>query len=821
MRPPLAAVSMLSAAAIGYEILLTRLFSIILWHHFAYLIISVALLGVGASGTFLAFARRPLAARFTLTFATCAVLFGIMSVGGFALAQRVPFNPLELVWDVGQQFRLLQISVLLAVPFFAAATAIGLTLARFGEAIGSVYRADMVGAGLGALGVVLVLMALPPAAGLRLVGALGLLAAALAVSREPGRFRPALLLAAAAIVAAAGWPGDWLRPQPSQYKGLSQALTVPGARVAEERSGPLGLLTVVESPEVPFRHVPGLSLAARVEPPPQLGVFTDAESLTAIARFDGDLAALGYLDQQTAALPFHLLDRPRTLVLGAGGGADVLLALHHEAEAVDAVELNPQLVGLVRDTHAAFAGHIYARDDVTVHVAEARAFVETSTRSWDVIQVALLDSFTAAASGLQALSESPLYTVEALRAYSRHLAPGGILAITRWLRAPPRDSLKLIATAIAALEAEGVADPGRRLAAIRGWNTVTVLLRNGSFEPEDVSRIRSFAGRRAFDVAWYPGMTRDEANRRNRLAEPYLFDATAALLERSERDYLDAYRFYVAPATDDRPYYFRFFKWSLLPELLALRGQGGLTLLDSGYLILLASLAQAVATSLVLILLPMLWLKRRRRPPSGLPAWRIAVYFLALGFAFMFVEIAFIQRLTLFLGHPLGAIAIVLAGFLLFAGLGSGASARWSGNRKVPLIGAAIGAIAGVAVFHLLVMPIALPLLTGLPISVKAVLALAMIAPLAFPMGMPFPLGLAAVTRSAPALVPWAWAINGCASVVAVSLASLLAMHIGFAAVIGVALALYAAAALIFHVPAARQPAPARGTIGREQDSRL
>ncbi len=807
MKPPFAAVSMLSAAAISYEILLTRLFSIILWHHFAYLIISVALLGIGASGTFLAFARRPLARRFTVTFATCAALFGVMSVGGFALAQRVPFNPLELVWDVGQQFLLLQISMVLAVPFFAAATAIGLTLSRFGDEIGAVYRADMLGAGLGALAVVLVLMALPPASGLRLVGLLGLLAAAVALIREPGRPRLALLIVVAAIVTAVAWPDDWLRPQPSPYKGLSQALTVPGARVLEERSGPLGLLTVVESPDVPFRHVPGLSLAAWVEPPPQLGIFTDADSLTAVARFDGDPTALGYLDQQTAALPFHLLDRPRTLVLGAGGGADVLLALFHAAEAVDAVELNPQLVELVRDTHADLAGHLYSREDVTVHVAEARAFVETATRSWDLIQVALLDSFTAAASGLQALSESPLYTVEALRAYRRHLAPGGLLAITRWMRAPPRDSLKLIATAIAALEAEGVADVGGSLAAIRGWNTVTILLRNGSFYAEDVSRIRTFAQRYAFDVVWYPGMTRDEANRRNRLAEPYLFDATAALLAGDGRDYIDAYRFHIAPATDDRPYYFRFFKWSLLPELLALRGQGGLTLLDSGYLILLASLAQAVATSLVLILLPLLWLKRKRRAASGLPAWRIAVYFLALGFAFLFVEIAFIQRLTLFLGHPLGAIAIVLAGFLVFAGLGSGAQARWSANRRVPLVGIAIGAIIGVAVMQLLVMPIALPMLVGLPFGAKAVLALAMIAPLAFPMGMPFPLGLAAVRQSAPDLVPWAWSINGCASVVAASLASLLAMHIGFTAVVGVALALYAAAAMILSVPAARQSA--------------
>ena len=805
MRPPIIAVSVLSAAAIGYEILLTRLFSIILWHHFAYLIISVALLGVGASGTFLAFTRRWLAPRFAATFATGAVVFGITAVAGFAVAQRIAFNPLELVWSAGQQLRLLQISMVLALPFFAAATAIGITLARFGDAIGTIYRADLVGAGLGALGLVLVLVAAPPEVCLRLIGALGVLAAGLALAYAPGSARAALILGLAALVAAMAWPGDWLRPMPSEYKGLSQALTIPGTRIVEQRSGPLGLLTVVESPEVPFRHMPGLSLTAQVEPPPQIGVFIDAESMTALTRFDGDPSVLGYLDQQTAALPYHLLDRPRTLVLGAGGGSDVLLALYHGAAAVDAVELNPQLVDQVRDTHSDFTGRLYGRDDVSVHVGEARAFVEAATRQWDLIQVALLDSFTAAASGVMAFSESPLYTVEALRAYRRRLAPGGILAITRWLRAPPRGSLKLVATAMAALEAEGVAKPGDSLAAVRGWNTMTLLIRNGRFQEEDVATIRAFAASRAFDPVWYPGMEREEANQRNRMAEPYLFDAISASQGRSGQDYLDAYRFHVQPATDDRPYFFRFFKWSLLPELLALRGQGGLTMLDSGYLILLASLVQAAAASVILILLPLRWLARSRDRPPDVPAWRIAVYFLSLGLAFLFIEIAFIQRLTLFLGHPLAAIAIVLAGFLVFAGLGSGLSSRWAERLGTRTIGVAVATIIGVSALYLLLLPSLLAMLTGLPMAAKAGIALAMIAPLAVPMGMPFPLGLGIVTRSAPEFVPWAWGINGCASVIAVSLASLLAMHVGFAAVVGIALVLYAAAAAVL----AAGPGPA------------
>ena len=264
-----------------------------------------------------------------------------------------------------------------------------------------------------------------------------------------------------------------------------------------ERSSPLGLLSVVESPAIPFRHAPGLSLTAKAGPPPQLGVFTDGDGLTVINRFDGTFAKLAYLDQQTAALPFHLLGRPRTLILGAGGGADVLRALYHAARQVDAVEINPQMADLVRWDGAGFAGRLFQVPGVRLHIREARSFVEASGQRWDLIHVGLLDSFTASAAGVLALKESALYTVEAFEAYLARLEPGGILAITRWLRVPPRDSLKLFATAIAALEGLGVAAPGERLALIRSWNTATLMVKNGPLTAEDAAAIRRFAEARS------------------------------------------------------------------------------------------------------------------------------------------------------------------------------------------------------------------------------------------------------------------------------------------------------------------------------------
>jgi hypothetical protein len=795
------AVSLLSAAAIAYEILLTRLFAIALWHHFAYMIISLALLGYGASGTFLVFVRHRALARFNVSFAALAVSFGVAAIGCYALAWRVPFNPLEVIWDWRQQLYLAAMYLLLALPFFTAGSAIGLSLAAQPARIGAIYRADLTGAGTGALGIVLAMFALPPEDCLRVIAAAAFGAAAFALAGDGWRRAP-VALAIIAVPTALAWPTTWLEPMPSPYKGLSLALTIPETRVIAERSGPLGRLSVIESPGVPLRHAPGLSLATRLAPPEQLGVFTDGDGLSAMTRFAGDFKPLGYLDQQTMALPFHLIERPETLVLGAGGGADVLRALYHRASRIDVVELNHQMVDLVGREFGEFTGRIYERPEVTRHVAEARSFVEGSRRRWDLIQLALIDSYAASAAGVQALSESPIYTIEALQAYLDHLNPGGLVAITRWLGHPPRDTVKLFATAIAALETgvgtgSGGTDPGDRLVLLHGWNTATLLLKNGRFTHDEITSLRSFAAERQFDLAWYPGMAGDEANHYNRLAKPTLYDAAVALLGPGRSTFLVDYTFNIWPATDDRPFFFRSFKWSVLPQLAALRGQGGLAFVDTGYLVVVLALLQAVVASAILILLPLAWLRRgekRRTAPSPM---RVASYFLLIGSAFLLIEIAFIHRFSLFLGHPLAAISVTLAGFLVSAGLGSGISKRLAARGAEAAIILAVAAIVSLGAVYAIVLPPLFGGLMGLSLPAKIAVAGGLLAPFGFVMGLPFPLGLARVSDSAPALVPWAWGINGCASVVGAVLASLLAMHIGFTTVLVLALGLYAATPLL------------------------
>jgi spermidine synthase len=802
-HPPrllLVAVSLVSAAALSYEILLMRLFSIVQWHHFAYMMISLALLGYGASGTFLTLARGWLLPRFGLAFAANAALFGLASVLCFAAAQQVPFNALEILWSPRQWGHLVLIYLILVPPFFFAASCTGLAFQRYREAIGRVYAADLWGAGSGAVAIVLLLFLLFPLQALAAVGGLALVAAALAwfgLGLRPWTLAPALLGLGALL--AFGVDRSGMSLWPVEYKSLAQTLRTAGAELVLERSSPLGLLSVVRSPVVPFRHAPGLSVASPVPVPEQLAVFTDGEGMTAINRWDGNRDSLAFLDYVPSALPYHLLPpHPKVLILGAGGGSEVLQGIYHGAARIDAVELNPQLLRLVARDFAGFAGNVYRRPEVRLHAAEARGFVAASPYNYDLIQLSLLDAFNTSSAGLYGLNESYLYTVEALRSYLAHLRPGGYLALTRWVRLPPRDEAKLFATAVLALRREGH-DPARRLAWIRGWQTSTLVAKNGDLDEADIAALRRFADEHSFDPVWHSGLTAAETNVHNILKEPYGFEAAEALLGSGRGDFIARYKFDIRPATDDRPYFFHFFRWPLLAEALRLRGAGGLGLLDFSYPTLVATLVQAIALSALLILLP---LKAagfgEEHPQQGkVRKVRVLAYFGLVGLAFMFTEIVFIQKFILYLAHPLYAVAVVLAGFLLFAGLGSRHAAAFRPARGRAGIVRAATTIAAISMVYVILLPALFDASMALPAPAKVATVLVLIAPLAFYMGMPFPLGLSELAGDSEPLIPWAFGINGCASVVAAVLATLLAIHWGQTVVLTAALVMYGVAAWI------------------------
>ncbi len=793
-----AALALLSAAILAYEVLLVRLFAIVQWHHFASMAISIALLGFGASGTMLALWQERLRPHVGPVFLVGALCFALLAPAAFLLAQTLPFNALAIVWEPSQLLYLPLIYLLLALPFFFGASAIGIVFIARSAEIGRLYAVNLLGSAAGALGILGLLFLLMPSEALRVIAVLAALAAGLAALSLPSPIwrRVSLSAAGLALLLALLLPASLFALKMSPFKSLSSGLQVEGAEVLQERSGPLGLLTAVESQRVPLRYVPGLSLTSDALPLPQIALFQDGDALSAITRFDGDVSRLAYLDQTSDALGYHLTRQPSVLLLEPGGTDAVLQALFHGARPIDLVEPDGNRLRMIGEDFAEETGQLFHRPEIKTHLATARSLAAVSQEQWDLIMLPVLGGGTA-----MGLRETYGVTEEAIGTYLDRLAPEGWLSLTAWLDLPPRQSLRLLSTLISALKNAGVAEPAERVLLIRGLTTVTILAKKSAITAGDIEEAEAFARARSFDLDAYPGMAADEANLVNILDGPYFFEAAKALSGDEAQDFVAAYKFDITPATDERPFFFDLTKWRSLPELLAISRTGGGGLLELGSLILLATLLQAGLLSALLILAP-LWFRRRAWRP-GRPRWRVAGYFLALGLGFLFVEIAFIHTFTLFLGHPLYAVGLVLTGFLLFAGLGSAATKpleAWllSASRRAPSpIVLAVTVILALALLYLLLLPFLFAELIHLGESWRALIALVLIAPLAFAMGMPFPIGLRRVGMTAPELLPWAWGINGCASVMSALLASLIAMQVGITVVILAALLLYALAALV------------------------
>jgi spermidine synthase len=803
-RGPLHAVVLLvGAVGIAYEIALMRVLSVAQWHHFAYMIISIAMLGFAASGTVLAMLRRRIEGRERPLLALGALGLSVSLVTCFAASQALPFETFRLVTERAQFGYLFALYLVLAPPFFLASWCIALGFLLEPARVGRLYFFNMLGSGLGAAAVVGLLFWLRPA----LVPAALTVPAALAFSLSAvglGRRWQLGLVGPAATLLLAG--GQEIRL--SEYKGLAYAQRLPEARIVARAHSPLSELTALASPAI--RETPGqlsgypMTELGRL--PEQIGLYFDGGSVSAVNRFDGSLEPFAFLDYVTGALPYRLLERPAVLVVGAGGGTEVLSALAHGARHVTAVEADPGVPALLRGPLREFSGRLFEREDVTFILAEGRRFMEGQPDgSFDLIQLALLDSFTAAGAGVHALAESYLYTTEAVQLYLRKLAPQGILSVTRWLKMPPRDAIKLFATLVEACEQAGLPDPSRHLVLIRSWNTATLLLSRSPLSQPQLAEIRRFAAERGLDLGYIPGIRREEANRHTILERPFYYEATTALLSgRRETLYRD-YAFHVRPATDDRPYFFRFFSWRSASRFLEAARSGWLNFVEWGYVALIATVLQAALAGFLLVLFPLLLFGGR----AGRRRGAVAAYFGALGLAFMFLEIAFIQRFMLLLAYPVYAVAVVLAGFLLFSGVGS-----WFADRRLTstvsagsarrIVALAVALIAAIGLTYLAVFPAIFRLASAWTDAGRVALSMILLLPLAFWMGVPFPAGLQLISDRNRALVPWAWGVNGAASVLGAALATLVAVQLGFRAVVGLALVLYVVAAVILSASLSR-----------------
>ena len=793
--PPLVSIFMLSAAALAYEVLLVRMFSIIHWHHFAFMVISIALLGYGASGSLITVFREKLLENYNSVFLINTLLFGLSSITCFILVQQLPFNALEILWDQAQWLRLLYSYLLLTLPFFFVANAIALTMMRFNQHIPLVYGFDLIGAGIGAVLIMIVLQALTPVTVLRFLAISGI-AAGLFALKNMGSVRQQQVSVFVLLISMLGIfyaPQSWLELRMSEYKGLEQTLLMKDTSLDHHMTSPVSQTDVVKSPQVPFRYAPGLSLQSPASPPEQLAVFRDGDEMTVIDHVI-DRASLAYHDYMSSALPYHVKpDAEHVLILGSSTGSQILQAHANNVSHIDAVEADHQLNALITDTYADYIDWHSLQDKVTIHTISPRGFA-ASGKAYDLVIMGPSGGSTGGSAGVYALSTSYDYTIEALQSYLALLAPDGILSITMWTSTPAQGNLKLFETAVAAMKKHGIEQPEKHIAWIRSWNTATLLIKNSALTPEDISKVRDFSRSRSFDLAWLPDIKSDEANRIQLLQEPVYYLAAHNILHDPDNRFIDEYKYDIKAATDNKPYFNNFFRWSSLEEFLSLPGRAGISMIGVGYPTLLVTLAQAIIAALVLILLPLFFVKTEKSESRN-GRRNTVIYFLAIGLAFLFIEIAFIQQFTLILSQPLYAVAVTLCAFLIFSGLGSLYVQRRiesDTNNVIPLIlRRAVFLIGLFTILYIILLPLVTPWIMAMPELVRIGSAFLLSAPLAFVMGMPFPIGLTLMQQSNRHLTPWAWGINGCASVLSAILAVLLAIEIGFSGVMLCAVALY------------------------------
>lgn len=794
---------LLSAATLALEVALTRVFSLTQWYHFAFMAVAVALLGFGASGSLLAI----LGPGDGLRRARRACLgFAVATLALHPAIRLIPFDAYRLAIDPFQIAYLLLFVAVLVAPFVCSGLASAALLSAKPARSASLYAANLIGSGIGSLAALLLLPAARDA-GMPLVLA-SLAALAWALFAEPSRRQmTGVIVACLILTALASQPPAIFRIPLSEYKALSVVASFQGSRHVLSRWNAFSRVDVVEGPAV--RSAPGLSLAFRGDLPAQPAATVDGDSLRVIPMTTPNAAASAYVEYMPASIAFRLRQQARTLILQAGPGLDVLTARRLGASFVVAVEANPLLPQVAREIGSSVF------DDVDVVIDSGRSFLATGKGMYDVIVIGLAESFRAVSAGDFSLSESYMYTVEGIEACYRRLAPDGILVITRWAQWPPSEDVRAGALVAAALRRAGAPEPALQVAVFRGVQTVTILARKGPFTENETAALRRLWRALNYDAVYLPGPEepgfegRDNEGRGGEgggsefvfLPDERQRDLFAALL--AGRAVPDQ-PFDISASSDDRPFFFHLFKWQQTEAILRNIGKTWQPFGGAGYLVLVVLLAVAVFASAALILLPLLlrpltsWAggaptplraaPRDRPARSARPSLRWLGYFSLLGLGFLLVEIPLLQKTILYLGQPVYAASVVLCSMLVASGLGSLASAR------LPLRGALFAAIVLAVLVQTPFLGLLYDATLSWPFAARLPAAALGLAPVGFLLGMPFPCGLRAAERSSPGITAWAWAANGCASVIASVLAALLTVSFGFTAVLVLAAAVYALA---------------------------
>jgi spermidine synthase len=752
----LAGVAISSFAALLLELALTRLFSVVLFYHFAFLAISIALLGLGSGGVF-AYLGKSWFGHFStrallswLCVANAAVVPVVLAI--------VLHVPVSLSLSRANFLRLTAIYLASAVPFFITGLEFSILFSRESRHISRLYGADLLGGALACLGVVPLLNWL-------------------------GGPNTVLFAAVMAGVAGAAWAAN-----PNQRKitiGVAAALLLV---IASNYSG--RLFDVVYAKGM-FRDKAWVEFArwnaiSRVEVDRQgeaKAVVIDADASTYIMNADPKKWQGSEWQKALMSAPPALANilRPHGeyAIIGPGGGVDVLRAVANGSQSVTGIEINPIIANTVmRGRYADYSYHLYERPEVHIQVTDGRSFIRNAKQDFDVVQMTLVDTWASTAAGAFALSENSLYTVEAFREYFEHLKPDGMVAVTRWEFRQPREALRVVSVAIQALHELGVQNPDRNFIVVSEGELdedgipVVVLAKKSAFTAEEEEEVRAHLSSNPALVALYlPSDPKDN---------PF-----SALIARNDPyAFAQAYPYNVAPVSDNAPFFFFTLKLDQILQQEDL-SQGIDWKVNLGVVVLAMVLLISCLAVLAFLVIPLAVRGGRgQRNPVRLS------YFVAVGLGYILVEIAFIQRFVLFLGHPTYALTVVVFLLLLSSGAGSLASRKWIAGAQRAWLPLAF--IAGALLLYVFILPGLLNALMGLPFAAKLLVSAVLLVPLGFAMGMPFPAGLQALA-SIPLpefpcasngefqenAVEWAWAMNAGSSVLGSVLAMVIAIQFG------------------------------------------
>ena len=796
-------VFLVAGATLGVEILLTRILALMMWHHLTYVVIGIALVGFGAAGSastvLRAFRRKPQPVERRMARATLWLAVSLPLCTMAANAVRIDAN--QLVAEPVNLVALLLLYLLIVVPFFFGGLAICDAISGYPGQVGRVYFADLVGAGVGAVAAVGLIETLTAPGAIIGASAVCALAAACFALAVPGQGLLRRCLGAATPIAVMLVIGLWLLPAARRGHldpplapdkelavGLANAAGAEGIEV--ERWNPLARIDVSQTLVAPLLNMGGRFAAGH--PPVELRMlFQDGTAPSVYVSWDGQPEGLERFDGASAAIGYEALrergiDDPEALAIGIGGGPDLLIGLRHGVKSIVGAEINSSTVDLLTNTFSEFTGGLVADERVDLVNAEGRHFARSSEREFDLIQLSGVDTYTALANGAYTLSESYLYTFEAVEEFLGALKPGGVLSYSRIVFPDkPRETLRLAMTAIEVLESQGVAQPSDHVFIMHGGPWASLLISKSAFTGAELDALRTFVETYDYRTLFDPQAPGDGAFGRGLMA-----DASG------RETFFEEYEYNVRPALDDRPFFFNYFKWSGLLNWERIRGHAYFIDYPMGHAALVASLVQALLLALGFILWPLFATREQRAEGRSPGVWRATTaltYFFALGAGFIAVEVALMQQLALFLGHPTLSLVTVLPTLLIGGGLGSLSVGPATDPRRrlrvalflIPLA-VVVSAFAGTILDPLL----------GQSLPVRLAATATLLLPIGFTLGQAFPCGVRVLEERFPAFVPWAWAVNAFATVLGSTGTVLIAMELGFQTTLFFVAPLYAVGVL-------------------------